>query len=156
MLAEALVSLASLAGRTVVKAAVTDAWDTAKDGFARLLGRGDTGRTVVEERRLEQTRAELAGVPAAELEWAQSRLQAAWQTRLLDLLEERPEIAADLQALVEEVQGQLPVRAVSVVGYGVAAGRDVTIRTSGGGVAAGTVYGSVAPGNPTSPGPANI
>ena len=155
MLAEGLASLASLAGRTVVAAAVTDAWGTAKQGFARLLGRGDTGRTGVAERRLEQMREELAGVPAAELERAQSQLEAAWQTRLLDLLEERPETAADLQALVEQVQAQLPAGAVSAAGHGVAAGRDVNITASGGGVAAGTVHGNVTPGVPTSPGPAN-
>lgn len=155
MLAEGLVSLASLAGRTVVAAAVTDAWETAKRGFTRLLGCGDTGRTGVAERRLEQTREELAGVPAAELERAQSQLQAAWQTRLLDLLEEHPETAADLQALVEQVQAQLPAWALSAAGHGVAAGRDVSINASGGGVAAGTVHGNVTPGNPTSPGPAN-
>ena len=40
-LEDALLSLASLAGQTVVTAAVTDAWATAKRGFARLLGRGD-------------------------------------------------------------------------------------------------------------------
>jgi hypothetical protein len=155
VLAEGLVSLASLAGRTVVAAAVTDAWETAKHGFARLLGRGDTGRTAVAERRLEQTREELAGVPAADLERAQSQLEAAWRTRLLDLLEEYPETAADLRALMEQVQAQLPAGIVSAAGHGVAAGRDVNISASGGGFAAGSVRGNVTPGNPTSPGPAN-
>ena len=40
-LAEALVALAALAGNTVVTAAVTDAWESTRKGFARLLGRGD-------------------------------------------------------------------------------------------------------------------
>ncbi len=155
VLAEGFVSLASLAGRTVAAAAVTDAWEMAKQGFARLLGCGDSERTGVAERRLEQTREELAGIPAAELERAHSQLEAAWQTRLLDLLEEHPETAADLQALVEQVQAQLPAGAVSAAGHGVAVGRDVNITASGGGVAAGTVHGNVTPGNPTSPGLAN-
>lgn len=153
MLAEGLVALASLAGRTVVAAAVTDAWESAKRGFARLLGRGDTGRTELAERRLEQTREQLTGVPAAELERAEAQLEATWQTRLLDLLEEHPETAADLQALVQQVQAQLPVGVVSAAGHGTAAGRDVNITASGGGVAAATVHGNVIPG-PTSPGPA--
>ena len=34
-------ALAALAGNTVVAAAVTDAWEAARRGFARLLGRGD-------------------------------------------------------------------------------------------------------------------
>lgn len=155
MLADELVSLASLAGRAVVEAAVTDAWETVKQGFARLLGRGDAGQITVAERRLEQTREELAGVPAAELERARSQLEVAWQTQLLDLLEEYPDAAADLQVLVKEVHAQWPAGAVSAAGHGAAAGRDVTITASGGGVAAGTLHGSVTPGNPTNPGPAN-
>ena len=64
-LEDAVLSLASLAGQTVVTAAVTDAWGTAKRGFARLLGRGDPARTELAERRLEQTRDQLTGVPAS-------------------------------------------------------------------------------------------
>jgi hypothetical protein len=152
---DALLSLASLAGQTVVTAAVTDAWGTAKRGFARLLGRGDPARTELAERRLEQTHDQLTGVPAADLAQARSQLEATWQTRLLDLLEEHPEVAADLQALVEQVQAQLPAGLVSAAGHGVSAGRDVSITASGGGVAAGTIHGNVMPGNPTSPGPAS-
>jgi hypothetical protein len=151
-LEDALLSLASLAGRTVVAAAVTDTWATTKRSFARLLGRGDLRRTELSEQRLEQTHQQLAGVPAAELERARAQLEATWQTRLLDLLEEHPEMAANLRALVEQVQAQLPAGMVSATSHGVAAGRDVNI-ASGGGVAAGTVHGNVTPG-PTNPGPA--
>ena len=147
-------ALAALASRTVVAAASTDAWETAKRGLAQLLGRGDAGQTELAERRLEQTREQLAEVPAADAEQAQTQLETTWQTRLLDLLEEHPETAADLQALVEQVQAQLPAGALSAAGHGVAAGRDVNITASGGGVAAGTIHGNVAPGNPTTPGPA--
>jgi len=153
-LEEEFVSLASLAARTVVAAAVTDAWGITKRGFARLLGRGDVGQTELAERRLEQAREQLAGVPVADLEQLQAQLEGTWQTRLLDLLEEHPETAADLLALVDQVQAQLPAGAVSATGYGVAAGRDVNITASGGGVAAGTLHGNVTPGNPTTPGPA--
>jgi hypothetical protein len=154
-LEDALLSLASLAGQTVVTAAVTDAWGTAKRGFARLLGRGDPSRTELAERRLEQTRDQLTGVPAAELERARAELEATWRTRLLDLLEEHPDAVADLRALVEQIQAEMPAGAVSAAGHGVAAGRDVSITASGGGIAAGTVHGNVAQGNPTSPGPAH-
>jgi hypothetical protein len=154
-LEDGLVSLASLAGRTVVAAAATDAWGTVRRGFARLLGRGDSGRTELAERRLEQTWEDLAGVPAAELEQAQSQLSVTWQTRLLDLLEEHPETAADLRALVEQIQARLPAGVVSAAGHGMSAGRDVSITSSGGGVAAGTIHGNVTSGNPTSPGPAS-
>jgi hypothetical protein len=152
-LADELVSLASLAGQTVVTAAVTDVWGTAKRGFARLLGRGDPARTELAERRLEQAHDQLTGVPAAELEQVHAELEAAWRTRLLDLLEEHPDAVADLRALVEQIQAQLPAGAVSAADHGTAAGRDVNITASGGGIAAGTVHGNVTPG-PTSPGPA--
>ena len=150
---EALLSLASLAGRTVVAAAVTDAWATTKRGFVRLLGRGDPQRTELAEQRLEQAHEQLTGVPATELGQVQAQLATTWQTRLLDMLEEHPEIAGDLQTLVEQVQDQLPAGTVSAAGHGIAAGRDIIITASGPGVAAGIVHGNVTPG-PTSPGPA--
>ena len=54
--ADGLVSLASLAGRTVVAAAVTDARGMTKRGSARLTGRGDAGRTELAERLLASQR----------------------------------------------------------------------------------------------------
>jgi hypothetical protein len=70
MAAEELLALAALAGQTVVAAAATDVWGKAKQGFARLLGRGNQSRVEVAERRLERTREQLASVPAAEVEAA--------------------------------------------------------------------------------------
>jgi hypothetical protein len=137
VLPEEILSLASMAGRTVVAAAVTDGWDTAKQGFARLLGRGDAARTEAAEGRLEATRAELVALTAAEVEPGRSRLAVAWQTRLLDLLEEHPETSAALQALLERIQAQLPDRTVSAAEDGLAAGRDITITASHGGGGSG-------------------
>ena len=88
VLAESLMALAALAGNTVVTAATTDAWEAARRGFARLLGRGDPQRTAVAERRLGQTHEQLTGVTGADLESAQAALEAQWVTRLADLLEE--------------------------------------------------------------------
>lgn len=149
---EALVSLASLAGQTVVAAAATDGWEAVKRGVARLLGRGDAAGTAVAERRLEQVRQELAGVSAGQVEVVRERMAAAWRVRLLDLLEEQPEIADRLRALVEQASAQLPTGDVSAEDHGIAAGRDVTISASSGGVAAGTVHGNVTPTNPPGPG----
>jgi hypothetical protein len=103
-----ILALAAVAGQTVVAAAVTDAWESARRGFARLLGRGDPERTGLAERRLEQSREQLMAVPAADRELAQAQLAPMWQTRLFDLLEEHPETAAELRELVEHVQAQLP------------------------------------------------
>src|SRR5450755_4144506 len=103
MVAE-LVQLAQLAGQTVVTAASTDAWGKAKAGLARLLGRGDPGRTRAAEDRLEGMRGQLASAPAAELDRVREVEAVRWQARLEDLLEEYPGVAADLEALVSLIR----------------------------------------------------
>ena len=47
MLAESLLTLAGQAGWTVVAAASTEAWDTARHGFAHLVGRDDAVQTAL-------------------------------------------------------------------------------------------------------------
>ena len=153
-LAEALVALAALAGNTVVAAAVTDAWEGARKGFARLLGRGDPGKTKLAEERLAETHDQLAEASGADLEETRAALEAQWVTRMRDLLEEDPGVEADLRTLVEEIQARLPAGMVSAADHAVAAGRDVNISADRGGLAAGVIHGNVAPPGPTHPGPA--
>ena len=119
VLAESLMALAALAGNTVVTAATTDAWEAARRGFARLLGRGDPQRTAVAERRLGQTHEQLTGVTGADLESAQAALEAQWVTRLADLLEEDPGIEDDLRGLVQDIRTALPPGVVSAAGHAV-------------------------------------
>ena len=152
MLVEGLAALAALAGRTVVAAASTDAWAACKRGFGRLLGRGDPKEEQLAEQRLEETRQQLAGVDS---EQARAALAERWTGRLEDLLEANPDAEAELRALVQEIQAQLPAGVVSAADHAVAAGRDVNISASGGGVAAGVIHGNVAPSNPPRLGPAN-
>jgi hypothetical protein len=56
----------------------------------------------------------------------------------------------ELRALVQEVAAQLPAGAVSATDHSVAAGRDVKITASGGGIAAGVIHGNVALPDPPS------
>jgi len=149
-------ALALLAGNTVVAAATTDAWEAARRGFARLLGRGDPDRTRLAERRLAETHEQLTGAVVADLEVTRTTLEAQWETRLADLLEEDPGVEAELRALVEELRAALPAGAVSATDHAVAAGRDVNISADRGGFAAGVVHGNIAPPNPRGPGPATI
>ena len=149
---EALIALAVLAGNTVVTAATTDAWEAARRKFAQLLGRGDAKKEQLADRRLEETRQQLAGVSGQELEKVRADLVTAWQVRMTDLLEEDPGIEAELRAVVEEVRAQLPANVVSSADHAVAAGRDVNISADRGGTAAGVIHGNVTPG-PTRPGP---
>jgi hypothetical protein len=151
---EALIGLAALAGNTVVVAAATDAWEAARRKFARLLGHGDPGKEQLAEQRLEQTHQQLtAAAGGADLEQARAAQAQRWEGRFADLLEEDPDIEADLRALVEEIRALLPAGVVSAADHSVAAGRDVNISASGGGVAAGVIHGDVMAGNPPGPGP---
>jgi hypothetical protein len=153
-LAEALIALAALAGNTVVTAAVTDAWESARKGFARLLGRGDPAKTKLAEERLAETHDQLAEAARTDMERVRAALEAQWVTRVRDLLEEDPRVEADLRTLVQEIQAQLPAGTVTAVDHSVAAGRDVNISADRGGLAAGVIHGNVAPPGPTHPGPA--
>ena len=124
---EALIALAALAGNTVVTAATTDAWEAARRKFARLLARGDLKKEQLADKRLEETRQQLAEVTGQELEQAQAELARAWQVRMADLLEEDPGVEAELRRVVEEVRAQLPAAAVSAADHSLAAGRDMTV-----------------------------
>ena len=147
---DVLMTLAQFAGQTITGAAITDVWEAARGRFARLLGRGDARKTEVAEQWLAQTHDQLTTVPGAELE----RARKAQADRFADLLDEDPGVEAELQALLEEVATQLSATAVSAADHSLAVGRDVNITASGGGTAAGVIYGNVAPPNPTGPGPA--
>jgi hypothetical protein len=150
---EVLLALAQWAGQTVAAAAITDVWEAARGRFARLLGRGNARKAEVAERWLAQTREQLTVVPGDGLERVREAQAERWTGRFADLLDEDPGVEAELRALVEEVAAQLPAGAVSAEGHSVAAGRDMTITASGGGIAAGVIHGNVAPPDPTQPGP---
>lgn len=123
MLVEALVALAAAGGTTLVGAAVTDGWESAKRGFAQLFGRGDEARTAAVEERLERTRVALQ---AAGPQGDRVRLehQAAWTARLEDLLADQPQVADELSRLVEQVAAATGARSAGhVVQHAVATDR---------------------------------
>jgi hypothetical protein len=153
-LVAALIALAGLAGDTLIAAAVTDAWEGAKKGFARLLGRGDPNKTKLVEQRLAETRERLTQAKGTDLQRVQEALQAQWATRLSDLLEEDPGAEHDLRTLVQQIQAELPAGLVSASDHAVVAGRDVNITADRQGIATGVIHGNVAPPNPPPPGPA--
>lgn len=153
MLAEGLLALAQFAGQTVAAAAITDVWESARHKFARLLGRGDRKKTEVAERWLEETREQLTAASGVELEPVRAAQAQRWQGRFADLLDEDPGIEAELRALLEEIQAELPAGVVSAADHSVAAGGNVNISATSGGVSAGVIHGDVSAGNPLSPGP---
>lgn len=156
MSGEVLMALAQFAGQTVAAAAITDVWETVRGRFARLLGRGNARKTEVAEQWLAQTREELAAAKTdTELDQARDAAAERWAGRFSDLLDEDPALEAALRALVEEVAAQLPAGTTSAADHSVAAGRDMTITASSGGIAAGVIHGNVMPPDPTFPGPAS-
>jgi hypothetical protein len=152
---EVLMALAQFAGQTVTAAAITDVWESARGRFARLLGRGNARKTQVADGWLAQTQEQLVAAGPGVVEQVKQAQAERWAGRFADFLDEEPDVEPELRALVEEVVAQLPAGAVSAADHSLAAGRDVNISASDGGLAAGVVHGNVtAPGNPTPPDPA--
>ena len=151
---DVLIALAQWAGQTVASAAVTDVWESVRHKFALLFGRGDPKRTEAAERWLTETHEQLTAAVGGELESARAYQQQRWQGRFADLLDEDPEVEAELRALVEEIQAQLPAGVVSAGDHAVAAGRDVNVRADHGSVSAAVLHGNVTLPGPTGPGPA--
>lgn len=152
--ADELMALAGLAGRTIVTAAATDAWESVRGKIARLLGCGDAERTKVAESRLEQTREQLSAAGADE-ERVHAALADRWTGRVADLLEDVPGIDANLRALVDEIRASLPAGQVLSSDHSVAVGGDMSVSASGGAMAAAVIHGNVAPPGPTVPGSVN-
>ena len=121
MLTEALEALATAGGTAVVSAAGTEIWQQLRTRVARLLGRGEEASTTLVNQRLDRTYAELQAASAEGEENVRAALVSAWTTRLTDLLEERPQVAAEVRALVELVTTNTHIDGVvqqHIVGYG--------------------------------------
>jgi hypothetical protein len=143
-----IAALTALAGNALVTATVTDAWEDLRHKIARLFGRGQPDPQI--QRRLEETREQLAATAPAERERTQAVLAGQWQTRFADLLADYPEAVGELDALVREIKASFPAAA----DHSAAAGRDMIARADRGGAAAIVVHGNVTAG-PTMPGPAS-
>jgi hypothetical protein len=108
--------LSALAGNTLVAAAGTDAWATARQGFASLFGGGQP-HPVAESRRVA-TAHDLQAAPAVDLKRVQAALAAQWATRIADVLEEfpeaeRPQAEAELRSFVNQIRAQVPAGSTS-------------------------------------------
>jgi hypothetical protein len=104
MLTEALMTLAATGGNAVITAMVTDGWESSKGRIAKLFGGGKPELTQATAARLDQSRAALDQFSGADLDRAKTEQEIVWRTRLEDLLEQHPETADELRALVTEVK----------------------------------------------------
>ncbi len=101
-----LLQLGTSGAAALVAAAATDAWQSARDRFVRLLGRGDPVREEVMGRRLDALASEIE--EAEDRAVTRQRLLPIWQTRLSDLIEEHPELAPQVERLSEDLRAVLP------------------------------------------------
>lgn len=108
MLSEALSGLAAAGGTALMGAAATDAWHSVRARFARLLGQGAPPLEQVELERLDRGAADVESAPEHDRDTVRRHLERRWTDRLEVLLEEHPETAAELRALIDEVSAGLP------------------------------------------------
>lgn len=93
--------LVNAASSALVTAMATDAWSWVKEGFVRIFGRGGVPVKSVGD-RLEASRGEL--LVAAGDETVRARIESAWRTRILDIVEDHPALTAELSVLVERAR----------------------------------------------------
>ncbi|TXK42194.1 hypothetical protein [Nonomuraea sp. C10] len=106
MLTESLVALAASGGAALVGAMATDAWQATRSGVARLFSRQGPERQAAVEAQLDGNvvLVERAGDPGQ----ARQKLVPVWEMALAQLLEEHPEVEAELRELVARVREALP------------------------------------------------
>jgi hypothetical protein len=153
-ISEELQALASLAANTVVTAAVSDAWESFRRRFALIIGRGSRRAEGVADGRLTET-ANVLVIPGADVtsaNYARRVQEERWRARLADFLEEHPEAATELRALIEQTRAALPNDTTSADNGGVAIGGDVAPSSGAGSNVFGVVNGPVSILGPQSPG----
>ncbi|WP_324795306.1 hypothetical protein SJX93_20095 [Streptomyces cyaneofuscatus] len=104
-----LAALAQSAGVTLVGLMATDAWERTRDGVVALWQRARPERADAVATELGNTREDLASDATAEGE-----LAAEWQGRIRRLLIDRPEVAVELQRLLDELTPDTGPSAVPV------------------------------------------
>ncbi|WNM35865.1 hypothetical protein RKE30_38685 [Streptomyces sp. Li-HN-5-11] len=105
--AEQILEALALTGATTVAAAMaTDAWQTARRGFARLFRHDGTGRRSVAESQLDAN-ASLV-LRSTDRDRARSAVVPLWERELEELLTTHPAAADELRELVEHLRPVLP------------------------------------------------
>jgi hypothetical protein len=146
-MADPVVDLAMTGASAIVAAMATSAWQAARDGVVRLFrGRGDDLPAI--EARLDSDAAVVERVE--DNVGAREDLAGAWKRQLAKMLNEHPEAAGDLRALVEQVGKLLPQERPGSVQTNIARGGGTVIAAQYGNVFAHRV--SPAAAQPPGPG----
>ena len=144
-----LVALASAAASTLVSAMASDAWQAVRSRLGKLLGRGDQNAEKSVLATLDEDAQSMADAGSA-APTLSGDLAAQWTVRLRDLLRADPDAAAAVRELMADLSAA--GAHVTASGHGVAAGGNIDIRADRGGIAAGTIHGSINAPNPSQPG----
>ena len=111
---EWLNELAMTGATTLVAALATQTWESARDGLVKVF-KGTSADTDKLARRANRDRAALAELDPAQAQERTDELAIEWRGRLRDVLEEHPEVRAELAAWAEWVRTELPAPATSNV-----------------------------------------
>ncbi|GAA3569142.1 hypothetical protein GCM10022222_61650 [Amycolatopsis ultiminotia] len=106
--AEGLGELAQEGAIALVGAMATGAFRAARDGIGRLFGRLGPARRARAEEQLDEEEGLVVAAGEDERDQARKALAPGWQLRLGRLLEDQPDIEAELRDLIARVQDELP------------------------------------------------
>ncbi|MFF7012333.1 hypothetical protein ACFY9Y_22665 [Streptomyces fimicarius] len=114
-----LVALAQSAGTTLVGLMATDAWERTRDGVVAFWQRARPERADAVAAELSNTREDLSADTDTEGE-----LAAEWQGRIRRLLTDQPQVAEELQRLLDELSPSTsPAASASVTQHASATGQ---------------------------------
>lgn len=103
-----LTTLTSVAATTLVKLLAKDGWEQVKAAVVGLWRRAHPDRVAIVEAELTETRDEMVAAQQAGDEQTERDLVSEWQGRLRRLVSARPELAEDLELLVDELRATMP------------------------------------------------
>src|SRR5688572_17023452 len=106
MLTEAMMTLAASGAGALAAAAGTDAWNSSKAKFVKLLTRTDDKQRNAIEEELDRSAAELSTTEPSEHDAAHQRFIRDWRVRLEDFLGENPDLADELRELTSRIESQ--------------------------------------------------
>ena len=84
----------------------TDAWRAARAGLARIFGRHDAAERAAIEAQLDRNNTQIKR--AGDAIEVRRRMSESWRLEFQTMLEESPELAQELQALITAIEAALP------------------------------------------------
>ncbi|MEV0483343.1 hypothetical protein AB0I69_22395 [Streptomyces sp. NPDC050508] len=104
---DAIATLAMTGSTTIVTAMATAAWQSTRDGTARLFRRMGRAQQEAIEDQLNANAARVAQAEGPATDVRQC-LVPLWRRELAELLQQHPDAAGELRALISHAQDELP------------------------------------------------